>query len=169
MARGKFSRKRGGGRHFSRDIEAVNSADTQNENQDDKHNVSSSEGSENETSEDESVRRSKGNIEENLIEIENPNRVAKTHHKVADMANMKYVPTRREREEMKEIMEKRKEREMYNAGLTPEAKADLARLAEVRRRREEEAAKKKAEKEAKEEATKQKLAASGRKLDAVKS
>lgn len=61
--------------------------------------------------------------------------------------------TRKEREARMAEEARKKYQELHLAGKTSEAKADMARLAEVRRRREEAAAKAKKEKEEKEAAS----------------
>jgi hypothetical protein len=61
--------------------------------------------------------------------------------------------TRKEREARMAEEARKKYQELHLAGKTAEAKADIARLAEVRRRREEAAAKAKKEKEEKEAAS----------------
>ena len=93
-----------------------------------------------------------------LIEIENPNRAKKTHKKVTalDEATAKPQLSRREREEIEKAKAKANYQKMHAAGKTEEARADLARLAIIRKQREEAAAKREAEKKAKEEAAKAK-------------
>lgn len=86
-----------------------------------------------------------------LIEIENPNRALK---KTLDNYDGPVQLTRREREEI----EKQRARERYNKmhaeGRTDEAKADMARLAEIRKQRELAASKREEERLAKEADTK---------------
>uniref|UniRef100_A0A8C9PKV1 Casein kinase substrate phosphoprotein PP28 domain-containing protein n=1 Tax=Spermophilus dauricus TaxID=99837 RepID=A0A8C9PKV1_SPEDA len=88
---------------------------------------------------------------EGLIDIENPNRVAQTTKKVTqlDLDGPKEL-SRREREEI-EKQKKAKERymKMHLAGKTEQAKADLARLAIIRKQREEAARKKEEERKGK--------------------
>ena len=93
-----------------------------------------------------------------LIEIENPNRAKKTHKKVTalDEATAKPQLSRREREEIEKAKAKANYQKMHAAGKTDEARADLARLAIIRKQREEAAAKREAEKKAKEDAAKAK-------------
>lgn len=76
------------------------------------------------------------------LEIENPNAVRRNEDKEG------VELTRRQREEIEKAAARRRYEELHKAGKTDEAKADLARLEEVRKRREE-AAKKRAEEEEK--------------------
>eukprot|EP00742_Colponemidia_sp_Colp-10_P001149 GILJ01001239.1.p2 GENE.GILJ01001239.1~~GILJ01001239.1.p2 ORF type:complete len:200 (-),score=57.67 GILJ01001239.1:2057-2656(-) len=72
-------------------------------------------------------------------QMENPNRAPAKSEAAVELS-------RREREELAKQEARRRYEEMHAAGKTEQAKADLARLAEVKRRREE-AAKKRAEEE----------------------
>ena len=114
--------------------------------------------SEEESSEDEDAKK-KGVA--GMIEVENPNRVKKSHKKVTalDDAAAKPQLSRREREEIDKAKAKANYQKMHAAGKTDEARADLARLAIIRKQREEAAAKRDAEKKAKEEAAKAKAEA----------
>nr|KAF6366815.1 PDGFA associated protein 1 [Pipistrellus kuhlii] len=80
---------------------------------------------------------------EGLIDIENPNRVAQTTKKVTqlDLDGPKEL-SRREREEIEKQKAKERYMKMHLAGKTEQAKADLARLAIIRKQREEAAKKK---------------------------
>merc|ERR1712232_546012 len=73
-------------------------------------------------------------------EVENPN--AKQRNEEKEGVEM----SRKQREELEKQAARRRYEELHKAGKTDEAKADLARLAEVKKRREE-AAKKKQEEE----------------------
>lgn len=108
-----------------------------------------------EESEDENAKK-KGVA--GVIEIENPNRAKKAHKKVTalDEASAKPQLSRREREEIEKAKAKANYQKMHAAGKTDEARADLARLAIIRKQREEAAAKREAEKKAKEDAAKAK-------------
>ncbi|XP_041364773.1 28 kDa heat- and acid-stable phosphoprotein-like [Gigantopelta aegis] len=101
-------------------------------------------GSDSEESSDDEVARPKG--VEHLIEIENPNRAAKkSSRKVTEInAAEGSVLTRREREELEKQEAKRRYQQLHIEGKTDEARADLARLALIRKQREE-AAKKREE------------------------
>ncbi|XP_010641031.1 28 kDa heat- and acid-stable phosphoprotein isoform X1 [Fukomys damarensis] len=91
---------------------------------------------------------------EGLIDIENPNRVAQTTKKVTqlDLDGPKEL-SRREREEIEKQKAKERYMKMHLAGKTEQAKADLARLAIIRKQREEAAKKKEEERKAKDDAT----------------
>ncbi|XP_060798094.1 pdgfa associated protein 1b [Neoarius graeffei] len=117
-------------------------------------------GSGSEDSDDESSRRRKG--VEGLIEIENPNRVAQKAKKVTDieLEGPKQL-SRREREEIEKQKAKERYMKMHLAGKTDQAKADLARLAIIRKQREEAARKKEEERKAKEAAQAAQAAAKG--------
>ncbi|KAG8513650.1 28 kDa heat- and acid-stable phosphoprotein [Galemys pyrenaicus] len=87
---------------------------------------------------------------EGLIDIENPNRVAQTTKKVTqlDLDGPKEL-SRREREEIEKQKAKERYMKMHLAGKTEQAKADLARLAIIRKQREEAARKKEEERKGK--------------------
>ncbi|KAL2100746.1 hypothetical protein ACEWY4_002507 [Coilia grayii] len=108
-------------------------------------------GSGSEDSDDEGSAKRKG--VEGLIEIENPNRVAQKAKKVTDIElEGPRQLSRREREEIERQQAKERYMKMHLAGKTDQAKADLARLAIIRKQREEAARKKEEEKKAKEAA-----------------
>lgn len=100
---------------------------------------------------------------EPLIEVNNPNRVAKKAPKknqLADIETAEVQLSRREREEI----EKQKAKEQYARltaeGKTEQARQDLARLAIIRQQREEAARKKEEERKVKEAAKAQSTQAS---------
>nr|XP_054763557.1 28 kDa heat- and acid-stable phosphoprotein-like [Lytechinus pictus] len=104
--------------------------------------------SEDESSEEEETK-AKG--VEGLIEIENPNRRVQKMQKASNV-DVDKGPTqlsRREREEIEKQQAKERYMKAHLAGKTDEARADLARLAIVRKQREE--AQRRKELEAKEE------------------
>ncbi|XP_050929909.1 pdgfa associated protein 1b [Lates calcarifer] len=105
-----------------------------------------------EDSDDENSQRRRAGVE-GLIEIENPNRVAQKSKKVTqiELDEPKQL-SRREREEIEKQKAKERYMKMHLAGKTDQAKADLARLAIIRKQREEAAKKKEEEKKAKEAA-----------------
>ncbi|CAL1588787.1 unnamed protein product [Knipowitschia caucasica] len=109
-------------------------------------------GSESEDSDDDSSEKKKTGVE-GLIEIENPNRVSQKSKKVTqiELDEPKQL-SRREREEIEKQRAKERYMKMHLAGKTDQAKADLARLAIIRKQREEAARKKEEEKKAKEAA-----------------
>ncbi|KAM5329833.1 28 kDa heat- and acid-stable phosphoprotein-like [Glossophaga mutica] len=90
---------------------------------------------------------------EGHIDIENPNRVAEITKKVTqlDLDGPKKL-SRTEREEIEKQKAKERYMKMHLAGKTEQAKADLARLAIIRKQWEE-AARKKEERKAKDDAT----------------
>jgi hypothetical protein len=111
-----------------------------------------------------------------LIEIENPNRVKPKTKKVTSIsvdgivgagvaaASASAEPTlsRKEREELEKQQAKERYQKMHMAGKTEEARADLARLALIRKQREDAAKKRDEEKKAADDA---KTAAEKRLLD----
>merc|ERR1712110_879098 len=74
----------------------------------------------------------------------------------ADSASSKPQLSRREREEVEKQKAKAHYQKLHAAGKTEEARADLARLAIIKKQREEAAKKREEEKKAKEEAAKAK-------------
>ncbi|XP_029913148.1 pdgfa associated protein 1b [Myripristis murdjan] len=103
-------------------------------------------------SDDDSSEKRRGGVE-GLIEIENPNRVAQKSKKVTQIElDEPRQLSRREREEIEKQKAKERYMKMHLAGKTDQAKADLARLAIIRKQREEAARKKEEEKKAKEAA-----------------
>ncbi|KAM6159310.1 28 kDa heat- and acid-stable phosphoprotein-like [Rhynchocyon petersi] len=91
---------------------------------------------------------------EGLIDIENRNWVAQTTKKVTqlDLDGPKEL-SRREREEIEKRKAKERYMKMHLTGKTEQAKADLARLAIIRKQREEAARKKEEERKAKDDGT----------------
>ncbi|MEQ2169475.1 hypothetical protein GOODEAATRI_025590 [Goodea atripinnis] len=107
-------------------------------------------GSDSEDSDDDDSLRKRAGVE-GLIEIENPNRVAQKSKKVTQIElDEPQQLSRREREEIEKQKAKERYMKMHLAGKTDQAKADLARLAIIRKQREEAAKKKEEEKKAKE-------------------
>ncbi|XP_056609627.1 pdgfa associated protein 1b [Triplophysa dalaica] len=104
-----------------------------------------------EDSDDEVSGKRKG--VEGLIEIENPNRLAQKAKKVTEIElELPKQLSRREREEVEKQKAKERYMKMHLAGKTDQAKADLARLAIIRKQREEASRKKEEERKAKEAA-----------------
>merc|ERR1711997_247423 len=116
---------------------------------------SSSASSEEGSSSDEE-RKAKG--VEGLIEIENPNLRPQRQKKVTELnaSSSKAQLARREREEIEKQKAKAHYQKLHAAGKTEEARADLARLAIIRKQREEAAKKREEEQKAKEQASKTK-------------
>ncbi|XP_072274958.1 28 kDa heat- and acid-stable phosphoprotein [Pyxicephalus adspersus] len=103
-----------------------------------------------ESDEDDEDYQAKRKGVEGLIDIENPNRAAQASKKVTqlDMEGPREL-SRREREEIEKQKAKERYMKMHLAGKTDQAKADLARLAIIRKQREEAAKKKEEEKKLK--------------------
>ncbi|XP_043641281.1 28 kDa heat- and acid-stable phosphoprotein-like [Drosophila teissieri] len=96
-----------------------------------------------------------------LIEIENPNRVAKKGpQKVPTIVLDQSKPglSRRGRDSAKDQSARQRYEKLHTAGKTTEARADLARLALIRQQREETAARRAAEKKAADMVTKKPFA-----------
>lgn len=103
----------------------------------------SSSESEEETSSDDEQPKRKG--VEGLIEIENPNRVSQKSKKVVEIdVNAPKELSRREREEIEKQKAKERYMKLHLEGKTEQARADLARLAIIKKQRED-AAKKREE------------------------
>uniref|UniRef100_A0A7N8YM64 Pdgfa associated protein 1a n=1 Tax=Mastacembelus armatus TaxID=205130 RepID=A0A7N8YM64_9TELE len=96
---------------------------------------------------------------EGLIEIENPNRVSQKNKKVTEVdVAAPRVLSRREREEIEKQKSKERYMKLHLEGKTEQARADLARLAIIKKQREEAARKReelRKEKEAEEAKAKQ--------------
>jgi len=103
---------------------------------------------------------------EGMIDIENPNRVKQKMKKATALDSKSDKPqlSRREREELEKQRAKAHYQKLHAAGKTEEARADLARLAIIRKQREEAAAKRAAEQKAKEDAAKAKVDATAKAL-----
>ena len=114
--------------------------------------------SESESESEDEERRPKG--AEGLIEIANPNRVQQKQKKVTALGDGSSGGepqlSRRERGEIEKQKAKAHYQKMHAAGKTEEARADLARLAIIRKQREEAAKKREEEQKAKEAAAKTK-------------
>ncbi|XP_028671104.1 pdgfa associated protein 1a [Erpetoichthys calabaricus] len=107
--------------------------------------------SEDESSEEECDRKKKG--VEGLIEIENPNRASQKSKKVAEVdLSAPRELSRREREEIEKQQAKERYMKLHLEGKTEQARADLARLALVKKQREEAARKREELRKVKEEA-----------------
>ncbi|KAE8580006.1 hypothetical protein XENTR_v10024267 [Xenopus tropicalis] len=99
-----------------------------------------------ESDEDEDYQQKRKGVE-GLIDIENPNRNAQSSKKVTQLEiEGPRELSRREREEIEKQKAKERYMKMHLAGKTDQAKADLARLAIIRKQREEAAKKKEEEK-----------------------
>ncbi|XP_017762881.1 PREDICTED: 28 kDa heat- and acid-stable phosphoprotein-like [Eufriesea mexicana] len=105
-------------------------------------------------SESESETEGKTKGVENLIQVENPNRVQKKAKKLSQLNqsldSAKPDLSRKEREQLEKQRAYANYQKLHAAGKTDEARADLARLAIVKQQREEAAKKREAEKKQKE-------------------
>ncbi|XP_028263232.1 pdgfa associated protein 1a isoform X1 [Parambassis ranga] len=111
--------------------------------------------SEEESSSDEDSEFKRRNGVEGLIEIENPNRVSQKNKKTSEVdVDAPKELSRREREEIEKQKSKERYMKLHYEGKTEQARADLARLAIIKKQREDAAKKRdelrKAEKEAEE-------------------
>lgn len=102
----------------------------------------SSEDSEEESSSDEESESKRRSGVEGLIEIENPNRVSQKSKKVSEVdVSAPRELSRREREEIEKQKSKERYMKLHLEGKTDQAKADLARLAIIKKQREDAAKK----------------------------
>nr|XP_061807513.1 28 kDa heat- and acid-stable phosphoprotein-like [Nerophis lumbriciformis] len=100
---------------------------------------SGSESEEESSSEEESEKRSGV---EGLIEISNPNRISQKSKKVTELdVDAPRELSRREREEIEKQKSKERYMKLHLEGKTEQARADLARLAIIKKQREEAAKK----------------------------
>ncbi|KAM9426590.1 pdgfa associated protein 1a [Pholidichthys leucotaenia] len=145
MPRGGKKGHRGRGKQFSNpeEIDRQMRAQKEMEQSAGAEKESSSE-SEQESSSDESDTKRRSGVE-GLIEIENPNRVSQKSKKLTeiDISAPKEL-SRREREEIEKQKSKERYMKLHLEGKTEQARADLARLAIIKKQREE-AAKKREE------------------------
>ncbi|XP_041033742.1 pdgfa associated protein 1a [Cetorhinus maximus] len=102
------------------------------------------------SSEDDSEPKKKG--VEGLIEIENPNRIVQKNKKITalDLNPPNRELSRREREEIEKQQARERYMKLHLEGKTEQARADLARLAIIRKQREDAAKKRETEKKGKE-------------------
>ncbi|XP_051899127.1 28 kDa heat- and acid-stable phosphoprotein-like [Pristis pectinata] len=101
------------------------------------------------SSEDDSEPKKKG--VEGLIEIENPNRIVQKNKKITDvdLNPRNRELSRREREEIEKQQARERYMKLHLEGKTEQARADLARLAIIRKQREDAARKRENEKKVK--------------------
>ncbi|CAB1338248.1 unnamed protein product [Coregonus sp. 'balchen'] len=96
-----------------------------------------SSGSDDSSSEEEDVNKKKSGVE-GLIEIENPNRISQKSKKVTELdVNAPKELSRREREEIEKQKAKERYMKLHLEGKTDQARADLARLAIIKKQRED--------------------------------
>lgn len=145
MPRGGRKGHKGRGKQFSNPDEIDRQMKAQRELEEsagaEKEGSSESNSDEESSSEDESTTKKRSGVE-GLIEIENPNRVSQKNKKVADVdVNAPKELSRREREEIEKLKSKERYNKLHSEGKTDQAKADLARLAIIKKQREEAAKK----------------------------
>ncbi|XP_028263233.1 pdgfa associated protein 1a isoform X2 [Parambassis ranga] len=98
--------------------------------------------SEEESSSDEDSEFKRRNGVEGLIEIENPNRVSQKNKKTSEVdVDAPKELSRREREEIEKQKSKERYMKLHYEGKTEQARADLARLAIIKKQREDAAKK----------------------------
>lgn len=119
--------------------------------------------SETDSSEEESEAEVKAKGVENLIHVENPNRVQKKAKKISTLnesvkSSSKPELSRREREELDRQRAQANYQRLHAEGKTEEARADLARLAIIKQQRAEAAKRREEEKREKEVAKQTKTA-----------
>nr|XP_020476049.1 28 kDa heat- and acid-stable phosphoprotein-like [Monopterus albus] len=143
MPRGGRKSHRGRGKQFSNpeEIDRQMRAQREKEENGDAEKESSSESEEESSSDDESESRRRSGVE-GLIEIENPNRASQKDKKVTEVdVSAPRELSRREREEIEKQKSKERYMKLHLEGKTEQARADLARLAIIKKQREEAAKK----------------------------
>ncbi|KAF9580414.1 heat- and acid-stable phosphoprotein [Lunasporangiospora selenospora] len=155
MAGGKFKKpQRGGGRTFSRRIEAVHSNNNTYRDREESENSSaesesgsgsgSGSESESESEEETAAASSKKASGSSSADIHNPNRAGNKVMKASDLT-APIEMSRKEREAAEKEAAKARYWKMHVEGKTDQAKSDMARLAIIRKQREEAAAQRVAE------------------------
>ncbi|KAF9321476.1 heat- and acid-stable phosphoprotein [Podila horticola] len=160
MAGGKFKKpQRGGGRTFSRRIEAVhtNGASAYRDREQSEEDSSAEEsseasGSESESEEEEVVVAKKSTGAVPSSDISNPNRASGNRVMKASDLTTPIEMSRKEREAAEKEAAQARYWKLHQEGKTDQAKADMARLAVIRKKREEAAAQRLAEAQARDEA-----------------
>ncbi|XP_053680477.1 28 kDa heat- and acid-stable phosphoprotein-like [Anopheles nili] len=166
MPRGKYVNHKGRNRNFTNpeELEAQRKKDEEEkkwrktregDSDDDDEDEDNEEEGEDDSDESESEdEKAKG--AQSVIQIQNPNRVAKkAHRKVDDVgADEEAQLTRREKEELEKQRAAAAYQKRHAEGKTAQAKADLARLAIIKQHRAEAAARREAEKREKDAKTK---------------
>uniref|UniRef100_A0A1A7W7Q0 Pdgfa associated protein 1a n=1 Tax=Iconisemion striatum TaxID=60296 RepID=A0A1A7W7Q0_9TELE len=145
MPRGGKKGHKGRGKQFSNPEEIDRQMKAQRELEANAGAEKESSESEEESSSDEESENKKRSGVEGLIEIENPNRVSQKSKKVAEVdVSAPRELSRREREEIEKQKSKERYMKLHLEGKTEQARADLARLAIIKKQRED-AAKKREE------------------------
>ncbi|XP_056153248.1 pdgfa associated protein 1a [Lampris incognitus] len=145
MPRGGKKGHKGRGKQFSNPEEIDRQMRAQKEMEENGGAEKENSDSEEESSSEEEYESKKKSGVEGLIEIENPNRVSQKGKKVTDLdLEEPKELSRREREEIEKQKAKERYMKLHLEGKTEQARADLARLAIIKKQREE-AAKKREE------------------------
>ncbi|XP_049614132.1 pdgfa associated protein 1a [Syngnathus scovelli] len=142
MPRGGKKGHKGRGKQFSNPEEIDRQMKAQRELEAN-DGVAKESGSESEesSSEEESEHKKRSGVE-GLIEIENPNRISQKSKKVTEVdVEAPRELSRREREEIEKQKSKERYMKLHLEGKTDQAKADLARLAIIKKQREDAARK----------------------------
>ncbi|XP_025996014.1 28 kDa heat- and acid-stable phosphoprotein [Solenopsis invicta] len=176
MPRGKFVNHKGRNRHFTNPEELEEQRrqeekkqqwrknkgeDSSSEEEDDEEpKTSGANRSKNGATDSDSESESESDTEggkakgvENLIQVENPNRVQKKTKKLSQLSqslDAKPELSRKEREQLEKQRAYANYQKLHAAGKTDEARADLARLAIIKQQREEAAKRREEEKKQKE-------------------
>lgn len=143
MPRGGKRSHKGRGKQFSNPEEIDRQMKEQKEREESAgaEKGSSSGSGDDSSSDDENDSRKRSGVE-GLIEIENPNRVSQKSKKVADLdVDAPRELSRREREEIEKQKSKERYMKLHLEGKTEQARADLARLAIIKKQREDAAKK----------------------------
>ncbi|XP_020282012.1 28 kDa heat- and acid-stable phosphoprotein-like [Pseudomyrmex gracilis] len=179
MPRGKFVNHKGRSRHFTNPEELeeqrlqeekkqqwrknkgqISSSEEEEDDEEPKSskskklNLNDTDSDESESDEDSETEGGKAKGVENLIQVENPNRVQKKAKKLSQLNqsldSSKPELSRREREQLEKQRAYANYQKLHAAGKTDEARADLARLAIIKQQREEAAKRREEEKKQKE-------------------
>ncbi|XP_056285472.1 pdgfa associated protein 1a [Pseudoliparis swirei] len=143
MPRGGKRGHKGRGKQFSNPDEIDRQMKAQKELEENPNAVKEASGdSDDESSSDDDSDLKKRSGVEGLIEIENPNRVSQKSKKVAEVdVSAPRELSRREREEIEKQKSKERYMKLHLEGKTELARADLARLAIIKKQREDAAKK----------------------------
>ncbi|KAB5555508.1 hypothetical protein PHYPO_G00035010 [Pangasianodon hypophthalmus] len=140
MPRGGKKGHKGRGKQFNNPEEIERQMRAQREREESGDAERESESEEESSSEDE--QNQKRNGVQGLIEIENPNRISQKSKKATEVdVNTPRELSRREREEIEKQKAKERYMKLHLEGKTDQARADLARLAIIKKQREEAARK----------------------------
>ncbi|XP_037611866.1 pdgfa associated protein 1a [Sebastes umbrosus] len=142
MPRGGKRGHKGRGKQFSNpeEIDRQMKAQKELEENPGAENKSDADSEEESSSDDDGDRKRSG--VEGLIEIENPNRVSQKSKKVTEVdVTAPRELSRREREEIEKQKSKERYMKLHLEGKTEQARADLARLAIIKKQREDAAKK----------------------------